>query len=143
MYGPPGCSKTLLARAVASQSGLNFLAVKGGELYSKYVGDSERAVASLFQRARQVAPAVIFVDEIDALAQKRTDSAQADVSNRVLSQLLSEMDGLGSGGRNAPHVIVLAATNRPDQVTAIFVSDNLTTCYFFRPSLPPPNTHPT
>ena len=71
LYGPPGCSKTLLARALATESGLNFLAVKGPELFSAYVGESEKAVRALFTRARHAAPAIVFFDEIDALAQTR------------------------------------------------------------------------
>jgi len=96
LYGPPGCSKTLLARAVAAESGLNFLAVKGPELLSKFVGDSERAVAGLFARARGAAPAVIFFDEIDGLAGARGvgGGGGAGAGDRVLAQLLTEMDGL-------------------------------------------------
>jgi SpoVK/Ycf46/Vps4 family AAA+-type ATPase len=95
LYGPPGCSKTLLARAVAASSRLNFLSVKGGELYSSYVGESERAVAALFARARAAAPAVVFFDELDGLVSTRGDSgAGAGVGERVLAQLLTELDGL-------------------------------------------------
>jgi AAA family ATPase len=95
LYGPPGCSKTLLARAVAASSRLNFLSVKGGELYSSYVGESERAVAALFARARAAAPAVVFFDELDGLVSTRGDSgAGASVGERVLAQLLTELDGL-------------------------------------------------
>jgi SpoVK/Ycf46/Vps4 family AAA+-type ATPase len=97
LYGPPGCSKTLLARAVAAESGLNFLAVKGPELLSKFVGDSERAVAALFARARGAAPAVIFFDEIDGLAGARGGGGGGGgggAGDRVLAQLLTEMDGL-------------------------------------------------
>ncbi|KAG1665840.1 hypothetical protein FOA52_005875 [Chlamydomonas sp. UWO 241] len=116
LYGPPGCSKTLLARAVASQAGLNFLSIKGGELFSKFVGESEKAISSLFARARAASPSVIFFDEIDALAGTRGDggdsSGTGGLGDRVLSQLLMEMDGLQARAR----VIVLAATNRPDRV---------------------------
>ena len=93
LYGPPGCSKTLLARAVANEAKLNFLAVKGPELFSKYVGQAEKAVAALFARARAAAPAIIFFDEIDGLAGARSDG-ESGVAEQVLSQLLMEMDGL-------------------------------------------------
>ncbi len=94
LYGPPGCSKTLLARAVANEAKLNFLAVKGPELFSKYVGQAEKAVAALFARARAAAPAIIFFDEIDGLAGARGGAGGSGVGERVLSQLLMEMDGL-------------------------------------------------
>ena len=94
MYGPPGCSKTLLARAVANEAKLNFLAVKGPELFSKYVGQAEKAVAALFARARSAAPAIIFFDELDGLAGSRGSEGGSGVAERVLSQLLMEMDGL-------------------------------------------------
>lgn len=94
MFGPPGCSKTLMARAVASEAGLNFLAVKGPELFSKWVGESEKAVRSLFAKARANAPSIIFFDEIDSLAVIRgKDSDGISVSDRVMSQLLVELDG--------------------------------------------------
>ncbi|CAL4988649.1 unnamed protein product [Urochloa decumbens] len=111
MMGPPGCSKTLMARAAASESKLNFLAVKGPELFSKWVGDSEKAVRSLFAKARANAPAIIFFDEIDGLAVTRGhENDGTSVADRVLSQLLVEMDGLDK------KVIVIAATNRPDKI---------------------------
>lgn len=94
MIGPPGCSKTLMARAVASEAKLNFLAVKGPELFSKWVGESEKAVRSLFAKARANSPAIVFFDEIDGLAVTRgQDSDGTSVADRVLSQLLVEMDG--------------------------------------------------
>ncbi|XP_045793727.1 calmodulin-interacting protein 111-like [Trifolium pratense] len=113
MYGPPGCSKTLMARAVASEAGLNFLAVKGPELFSKWVGESEKAVRSLFVKARDNAPSVIFFDEIDSLAMNRgRDGDGVSVSDRVMAQLLVQMDGVRSRG----DVAVIAATNRPDNI---------------------------
>ncbi|XVF52326.1 hypothetical protein PTKIN_Ptkin05aG0009600 [Pterospermum kingtungense] len=113
MFGPPGCSKTLMARAVASEAGLNFLAVKGPELFSKWVGESEKAVRSLFAKARANAPSIIFFDEIDSLAVVRgKDSDGISVSDRVMSQLLVELDGL----HQRVDVTVIAATNRPDKI---------------------------
>ena len=111
LYGPPGCGKTLLAKAVATESEANFIAVKGPELLSKWVGESERAVREVFRKARQSAPTIIFFDEIDALAPRRgIYVGDSGVSERVISQLLTEMDGLQSRG----DVVVIAATNRPD-----------------------------
>ncbi|KAH6818676.1 Cam interacting protein 111 [Perilla frutescens var. frutescens] len=113
LFGPPGCSKTLLARAVASEAGLNFLAVKGPELFSKWVGESEKAVRSLFAKARANAPSIIFFDEIDGLAITRgKESDGVSVGDRVISQLLVELDGLQQRGS----VTVIAATNRPDKI---------------------------
>jgi SpoVK/Ycf46/Vps4 family AAA+-type ATPase len=106
LYGPPGCSKTLLVRAVAATAGLNFLSVKGGELYSKYVGESERAVAALFARARGAAPAVVFFDEIDGLVAARGDAGGAGIGERVLAQLLTELDGLQVRGSVEPWFIL-------------------------------------
>ncbi|CAI0432716.1 unnamed protein product [Linum tenue] len=113
MFGPPGCSKTLMARAVASEAGLNFFAVKGPELFSKWVGESEKAVKSLFAKARANAPSIIFFDEIDALAVIRgKESDGVSVSDRVMAQLLGELDGL----HQRVNVTVIAATNRPDKI---------------------------
>ncbi|KAJ8760126.1 hypothetical protein K2173_010982 [Erythroxylum novogranatense] len=115
MFGPPGCSKTLMARAVASEAGLNFFSVKGPELYSKWVGESEKAVKSLFAKARANAPSIIFFDEIDGLAVVRgKESDGVSVSDRVTSQLLVELDGL----HQRVDVTVIAATNRPDMIDA-------------------------
>ena len=116
LYGPPGCSKTLAAKALAGEARTNFIAVKGPELFSKYVGESERAVASLFAKARAAAPAIVFFDEIDALAASRDGGGGGGggVGARVLSQLLSEMDGI----QPLQAVLVVAATNRPDLVDA-------------------------
>lgn len=111
LYGPPGCSKTMIAKALANESGLNFLAIKGPELLSKYVGESERAVREVFRKARGVSPSIIFFDEIDALAGQRGGSSTG-VGDRVLAQLLTEMDGI----EPLCSVTVLAATNRPDMI---------------------------
>jgi len=111
LFGPPGCGKTLVAKAVANESGANFISIKGPELLNKYVGESERAVRQLFTRARAAAPCVLFFDELDALAPRRGgDGNQA--AERVVNQLLTEMDGID--GRQA--VYLVAATNRPDMI---------------------------
>ncbi|KAM9847390.1 nuclear valosin-containing protein-like isoform 2-T2 [Aulostomus maculatus] len=109
LAGPPGCGKTLLAKAVANESGLNFISVKGPELLNMYVGESERAVRQVFQRGRNSAPCVIFFDEIDALCPRRSGH-ESGASVRVVNQLLTEMDGL----ETRQQVFIMAATNRPD-----------------------------
>ncbi len=110
LYGPPGTGKTLLAKAVATESEANFISVKGPEFLSKWVGESEKAVREVFRKARQAAPAVIFIDEIDAVAPMRGRDIGSHVTERVVSQLLTEMDGL----EELHNVTVIAATNRPD-----------------------------
>lgn len=111
MFGPPGCSKTMIAKALATESNVNFLSIKGPELFSMWVGESERAVRDLFNKARQVAPAIIFFDEIDAIGSERSPSASgSSVKERVLTQLLTEMDGVNA----LTNVTIVAATNRPD-----------------------------
>ena len=112
LYGPPGTGKTLLAKAVATESEANFISVKGPEFLSKWVGESEKAVREVFRKARQAAPAVIFIDEIDAVAPMRGRDLSTNVTERVVSQLLTEMDGL----EELHNVIVIAATNRPDML---------------------------
>ncbi|MEM1767500.1 MAG: CDC48 family AAA ATPase, partial [Candidatus Bathyarchaeia archaeon] len=113
LYGPPGCGKTLLARAVATESGANFITIKGPEVFSKWVGESEKAIREVFRKARMAAPAVIFFDEIDSLAPRRgLGYADSGVTERVISQLLTEMDGIVA----LEGVVVMAATNRPDIV---------------------------
>lgn len=112
LYGPPGTGKTLLARAIASEAKANFLAVSGPALLSRYIGDSERAVRELFARARQATPAIIFFDEFDALAPARGRAGSSEVSERVVAQLLTEIDGLTP---RAP-VWLLAASNRLDLI---------------------------
>jgi len=112
LYGPPGTGKTLLAKAVAKESEANFIQVKGPSLLSMWVGKSEEGVRKIFERARQVAPCVIFFDEIDSLAGKRGHDSGTKVTERVLNQLLAEMDGL----EDLNDVLVVAATNRPDML---------------------------
>ena len=110
LYGPPGNGKTLLAKAVAREAEANFVATKSSDLLSKWVGESEKQVSRLFQRARQVAPTVVFIDEIDALAPARGSGiGDSNVTERVVNTLLAEMDGL----EELQGVVVIAATNRP------------------------------
>jgi transitional endoplasmic reticulum ATPase len=111
LSGPPGCGKTLLAKAVASESEVNFISVKGPSLLSKYVGESERGVREVFRKARQAAPCIVFFDEIDALVPGRSGGASdSHVTERVVSQFLTEMDGI----EELKGVLVLGATNRAD-----------------------------
>lgn len=112
LYGPPGTGKTMLAKAVATESEANFIAVKGPEFLNKWVGESEKAVRETFRKARQAAPCVIFMDEIDSIAPERGKGNGGDdgVTERVISQMLTEMDGLES----LNNIVVIAATNRPD-----------------------------
>jgi transitional endoplasmic reticulum ATPase len=112
LYGPPGTGKTLLAKAVAQESEANFIQVKGPSLLSMWVGKSEEGVRKIFDRARQVSPCIIFFDEIDSLAGKRGMESGTKVTERVLNQLLSEMDGI----EDLSNVVVIAATNRPDML---------------------------
>ncbi|WP_276250465.1 AAA family ATPase [Haloarcula rara] len=110
LYGPPGTGKTLLARAIAGESDVNFIHVAGPEIMDRYVGESEEAVRELFERARQTAPSIIFLDEIDAIASHRGQGNE--VTERVVSQLLAELDGITEN----PNLVVLAATNRRDMI---------------------------
>jgi transitional endoplasmic reticulum ATPase len=113
LYGPPGCGKTMLARAVATESEANFISIKGPEVFSKWVGESEKAIREVFRKARMAAPAVIFLDEMDSLAPRRgAGFSDSGVSERVISQLLTEMDGIVT----LQDIVVVAATNRPDMV---------------------------
>ncbi len=112
LTGPPGCGKTLLAKAVARESGVNFISIKGPQLLSKWVGESEKGVREIFKKARQASPCIVFLDEIDALAPARGGGGDSHVSERVVSQLLTELDGI----EELRGVMVLAATNRPDIV---------------------------
>ncbi|MBR6084854.1 MAG: AAA family ATPase, partial [Spirochaetales bacterium] len=110
LYGPPGTGKTLLAKAVATESEANFISVKGPEFLNKWVGESEKAVRETFRKARQASPCVIFMDEIDSIAPERGTGSDSNVTERVISQMLTEMDGL----EGLSDVVVIAATNRPD-----------------------------
>jgi transitional endoplasmic reticulum ATPase len=113
LFGPPGCGKTLLGKAVATESAANFITIKGPEVFSKWVGESEKAIREVFRKARMAAPAVIFFDEIDSLVPRRgLGFSDSGVSERVISQLLTEMDGLVT----LEDIVVIAATNRPDMV---------------------------
>ncbi|MFD1148828.1 AAA family ATPase [Saccharothrix hoggarensis] len=112
LYGPPGCGKTFLVRALAGTGRLNVLSVKGAELMDKFVGESERAVRELFRRAAEAAPALVFLDEVDALAPRRGQSSDSGVADRVVAALLTELDGV----EPLRDVIVLGATNRPELV---------------------------
>ncbi len=112
LYGPPGCGKTLLARAVATESEANFISIKGPEVFSKWVGESEKAIREVFRKARMAAPTVIFFDEMDSLTPNRGAGSESGVSERVISQLLTEMDGI----LTLQDIVVIAATNRPNLI---------------------------
>jgi transitional endoplasmic reticulum ATPase len=112
LYGPPGCGKTFLVKAIAGSGQANVLSVKGAELLSKWVGESERAVRELFRRAREAAPTLVFLDEVDALAPVRGQSTDGGTTDRVVASLLTELDGVES----LRDVVVIGATNRPDLV---------------------------
>ena len=110
LYGPPGCGKTLLAKAVSNESEANFILVKGPELLNKWVGESEKGVREIFKKARQVSPCIIFFDEIDAIAGVRGRDSGSNVTERIVNTMLTEIDGL----EELNDVVVIAATNRPD-----------------------------
>ena len=110
LYGPPGCGKTYVVKALANEAGVNFVSVKGPELLSKWVGESEQHVREIFRKAKQVAPSIILFDEIDALAPRRGTSVGTHVTEQVVSQLLTEMSGI----EDLEGVSVVATTNRPD-----------------------------
>jgi transitional endoplasmic reticulum ATPase len=131
LFGPPGTGKTMLAKAVATESEANFLSIKGPELLSKYVGESERVVRETFRKARQAAPAIIFFDEIDSIAPTRGASFDSGVTERVVSQILTEIDGL----EELKDVVVVAATNRPDMVDpALLRPGRLDRLIYIRPA---------
>jgi len=110
LYGPPGTGKTMIAQAVANETNANFISVRGPQMLSKWVGESEKAIREIFRKARQVSPAIIFFDELDAIAPMRGLEESSHVMERVVNQLLAELDGLDS----LKDVVVIAATNRPD-----------------------------
>jgi transitional endoplasmic reticulum ATPase len=110
LHGPPGCGKTLLAMAVATESQANFISIRGPEVFSKWVGESEKAIREIFRKARMAAPSIIFFDEFDSLVPSRGMGGDSRVTERVISQLLTEIDGL----LTLQNVLVIAATNRPD-----------------------------
>src|SRR3989440_9017862 len=113
LFGPPGCGKTMLARAVATESEANFISIKGPEVFSKWVGESEKAIREVFRRGRTAAPTIIFFDELDSVASRRGRGfGDGDASERVISQLLTEMDGIES----LVNVVVIGASNRPDMI---------------------------
>ena len=112
LYGPPGSGKTLVAKAIATQSEANFIAIKGPEVMSKWVGDSEKKVREIFRKAKQVSPCIIFIDELDSITPTRGTGSDSKVSDRVVDQFLTSMDGL----ENLEGVVVIAATNRPEIV---------------------------
>ena len=113
LHGPPGCGKTLVARAVATESEANFISIKGPEIFSKWVGESEKAIREIFRKGRTAAPAIIFFDEIDAIVPRRgMGYADSGATGRVISQLLTELDGI----ETLENVVVIAATNRPDML---------------------------
>ncbi len=112
LYGPPGCGKTFLVKAIAGSGQANVLSVKGAEVLNKWVGESERAVRDLFRRAREAAPAVIFLDEVDALAPTRGQSTDGGTTDRVVAALLTELDGV----EELRNVVIIGATNRPDLI---------------------------
>jgi transitional endoplasmic reticulum ATPase len=134
LYGPPGTGKTMLARAIASESEANFIAINGPELLSKWVGESEKNIREIFQKARMASPVILFFDEIDAITEGRGQGSSegSNVSQRMLSQLLTEMDGL----EPIQDIVIIGATNRPDLIDSALLRpgrfDRLI-------SVPPPN----
>lgn len=112
LYGLPGTGKTLLAKAVANEANANFISIKGPEIFSKFVGESEESIREVFKKARQVAPCILFIDEIDSIATRRGNRSDSGVGDRVVNQLLTELDGIES----LEGVTVIAATNRPDLI---------------------------
>lgn len=114
LYGPPGTGKTLLAKAVATESEMNFISIKGPEVLSKWVGESEKAIREIFKKAKQSAPAIVFLDEIDSIAPRRGFYSDSGVTERIVNQLLTSMDGI----ENMEGIVVIGSTNRPDIIDA-------------------------
>lgn len=117
LFGPPGCGKTLLAKAIATESQSNFISIKGPEILSKWVGESERAIREIFRKARQAAPSIVYFDEIDAVSSSRGSYEGTHTIDSIVNQILVEMDGL----ENRKGIVVIASTNRPDMVDAAFL----------------------
>lgn len=134
LYGPPGCGKTLVAKAVAADASANFISIKGPELLNKYVGESEKAVRQLFSRARAAKPCVLFFDEMDALAPRRGGDSSNQAAERLVNQLLTEMDGVESRSG----VYLIAATNRPDMIDPALLRPGRLEKILYVP-LPPPD----
>jgi transitional endoplasmic reticulum ATPase len=132
LFGPPGTGKTLLAKAVATESQANFISIRGAEVMSKWVGESEKIIAEIFRRARQAAPSVLFIDELDNIAPRRGSGFDSRVSERIVNQLLVEMDGM----EQLESVVVLAATNRPDMIDTALLRPGRFDIFIFTP---PPN----
>ncbi len=117
LYGPPGTGKTLLAKAVATETNANFISIKGPEIFSKWVGESEKRIRDIFKKARQLAPSIVFIDEIDSITSGRTGFETSEAKNTVIAQLLTEIDGIS----NLKDIIVIGATNRPDLIDPAFL----------------------
>jgi len=132
LFGPPGTGKTLLAKAVATESQANFISIRGAEVMSKWVGESEKIIAEIFRRTRQAAPSVLFIDELDNIAPRRGSGYDSRVSERIVNQLLVEMDGM----EELESVVVLAATNRPDMIDTALLRPGRFDIFIFTP---PPN----
>ncbi len=132
LFGPPGTGKTMLAKAVATESQANFISIRGAEVMSKWVGESEKIIAEIFRRARQAAPVVLFIDELDNIAPRRGSGFDSRVSERIVNQLLVEMDGM----EELEGVVVLAATNRPDIIDTALLRPGRFDIFVFTP---PPN----
>ena len=130
LFGPPGTGKTLLAKAVATESKANFISVRGAEVMSKWVGESEKIIAEIFRRARQAAPVVLFIDELDNLAPRRGSGLDSRVSERVVNQLLVELDGI----EELQGVVVLAATNRPDIIDSALLRPGRFDIFVYTPA---------